>query len=416
MKKIFILSVGFPYGKHEPFLLNELPYHKNAVLVSSFIGSPKAAEYNLPEDLDLEVWHPESMFFSGNKIVMGISAVLCVVSPYFWQELFSKDIEPINIQKIVQLLSCISKAKQIEKYVSKKIKTCSCQGEYVFYAYWMNQLALAAVMLAKKHQGIAVARCHGYDLYKRKENNYYVTFQRYLTTRLEKIFPISEDGKHTLLSLFNRSEAIKNKIVVSRLGTLDYGLSPEPESDSEFTIVSCSNVTGLKRIDMIFDAIESISDFKIRWIHFGTGELFRDLLDRVQLETCGHLLTLAGYVQNNNIMKFYHENSINMFLNVSESEGIPVSIMEALSFGIPCVATDVGGVHEIIEDKKNGFLLKESCGYQDVADRIKYIRSMKRGEYNKLRSSARKSWETLYSAEGNYRCFLNGIGGSSDEH
>ncbi|MFR4320263.1 MAG: glycosyltransferase [Blautia massiliensis (ex Durand et al. 2017)] len=44
-------------------------------------------------------------------------------------------------------------------------------------------------------------------------------------------------------------------------------------------------------------------------------------------------------------------------MNVSSSEGIPVSIMEATSFGIPGIATDAGGTKEIIRDKENGVLL-----------------------------------------------------------
>ncbi|NJK95527.1 MAG: glycosyltransferase [Bacteroidales bacterium] len=40
-----------------------------------------------------------------------------------------------------------------------------------------------------------------------------------------------------------------------------------------------------------------------------------------------------------------------MFLNTSLSEGVPVSVMEALSFGLPVIATDVGGTGELINDE-----------------------------------------------------------------
>ena len=39
---------------------------------------------------------------------------------------------------------------------------------------------------------------------------------------------------------------------------------------------------------------------------------------------------------------------IDLFINTSSSEGVPVSIMEALSVGIPIIATDVGGTKEIV--------------------------------------------------------------------
>ncbi|NCO54621.1 MAG: glycosyltransferase, partial [Bacteroidetes bacterium] len=47
---------------------------------------------------------------------------------------------------------------------------------------------------------------------------------------------------------------------------------------------------------------------------------------------------------------------VDLFINVSESEGIPVSIMEALSAGIPVIATNVGGTNEIVNNDV-GFLI-----------------------------------------------------------
>ena len=44
-------------------------------------------------------------------------------------------------------------------------------------------------------------------------------------------------------------------------------------------------------------------------------------------------------------------NDFDLFVNMSLSEGIPVSIMEAISFGIPIIATNVGGNAEIVNDE-----------------------------------------------------------------
>ena len=48
-----------------------------------------------------------------------------------------------------------------------------------------------------------------------------------------------------------------------------------------------------------------------------------------------------------------------MFINLSSSEGIPVSIMEAQSFGIPVIATNVGGSGEIVVSE-TGVLVDEN--------------------------------------------------------
>ena len=51
---------------------------------------------------------------------------------------------------------------------------------------------------------------------------------------------------------------------------------------------------------------------------------------------------LKGFVDNNELLQIYTDKCFSFFINVSESEGLPVSIMEAASAGIPIVATDVG--------------------------------------------------------------------------
>ena len=96
-----------------------------------------------------------------------------------------------------------------------------------------------------------------------------------------------------------------------------------------------------------------------------------------------------GNVDNAALLEDYITENYYLFVNVSSSEGIPVSIMEASSVGIPCLATDVGGTGEIISDGVNGLLLRADVSDRELADRItwfcgldgeRYLRFRKRGE------------------------------------
>ena len=59
---------------------------------------------------------------------------------------------------------------------------------------------------------------------------------------------------------------------------------------------------------------------------------------------------LKGQVTHENVLKWFEENPADVFVNVSSSEGLPVSIMEAFSYGIPAIATAVGGMPEIVTE------------------------------------------------------------------
>src|SRR5690606_33025349 len=65
-----------------------------------------------------------------------------------------------------------------------------------------------------------------------------------------------------------------------------------------------------------------------------------------------------GQLSSADVREFLARNWVDIFINLSSSEGMPVSMMEAMSFGIPVVATRVGGVPE---------LLGEGCGVMVAA-------------------------------------------------
>lgn len=406
MKRVILLSVGFPFGNHEPFLRGELKYHKQLTLASAFIGDERRVKNNMPDDVNITLWHDPSLFFRGNRTARVLSAAKVIFTPDFWRELHSEDIAPIQPHKILTLLSFISKANEIVSFVSNEIEKSDYKNdELIFYSYWMDHLALAAVKLAEKYNGKAVTRCHGYDVYPRDGG--YVVMQRYLAKKLDRIFPIADDGKKTICSLFQFDNSIVNKTTVFRLGTEDCGLNPQIPSNAAFTIVSCSNVVPLKRVDMIFDAINQIHEFKIRWIHFGDGPCLDRLRDKVSHSGCIHQVELMGRQSNQAVMSFYKKTPIHMLINLSTSEGIPVSMMEALSFGIPCLGTDVGGVHEIIKNDVNGYLIQEDCSVDDVANAIRRVKSLSIEEMQAMRERARIFWKQNYRASKNYTMFAD---------
>ena len=104
--------------------------------------------------------------------------------------------------------------------------------------------------------------------------------------------------------------------------------------------------------------------------HYGDGPQLEEARAACSLLTHS-TAKFAGALPNDALLGEYAAKHFDVFVNVSSSEGLPLSIMEACGFGIPVIATDVGGTHEIVSDGVNGFLLPSDCGPEDVAAAIK---------------------------------------------
>ena len=144
-------------------------------------------------------------------------------------------------------------------------------------------------------------------------------------------------------------------------------------------------------------------------MHFGSGEE-ESKIKKMASETLGENVNAVfeGRVENRKVLEFYRNNAINLFINLSESEGIPVSIMEAMSFGIPCIATNVGGTSEIVVNGINGYLIDDEDD-EYIAGKVDSIATMNAEGYRQLRDAARNTWEQKFNAKKNYRVFIEEI-------
>lgn len=109
---------------------------------------------------------------------------------------------------------------------------------------------------------------------------------------------------------------------------------------------------------------------------------------------------LLGSKSNKEVLKWFSTNPVDIFINLSSSEGIPVSIMEAISFNIPIIATNVGGMAEIINEE-TGILLSQNPSNDEITSAIKLILNKK--------ISPRKYWQKYFMAITNYHQFFKSL-------
>lgn len=272
----------------------------------------------------------------------------------------------------------------------------------IYYTYWFDIWAQVLSICQLRNKNIPVlSRLHGgdYDEAQKKEGFY--PFRYFDMSVWRNLYPVSQFGYNYLKAQF---PYYKGKMAVSRLGVKNYGDNPF-NNGKEFVIVSCSFMIPLKRIHLVAEVLRHLN-LDIKWVHFGSGPLEKDIKNKAEALPANIKHEFKGYVSNSEIISYYASHPVDVFMNVSELEGIPVSIMEAISFGIPVTGCKICGVPEIVNEE-TGFLLDLNFDPAVVATRLRNYLTAPVEERKRLRLSAKEFWRKEFNADKNYNDFIN---------
>lgn len=411
MNNLIVLTEEFPYGTSESFLENEVCYWNrfDRVYLIPCSARNRGGCRQVPDFvqvIDLDCIDKSQLekacgyvkaLFSGRVV-----RELCYLIK---NRKFSKG-------TVKSLLSFYTVAKRTEKEVFHKVCTRLHQEDNtVYYSYWMDFQAYVLCELKGRVKGESkfISRCHGYDVYEERRTGAYIPFRNYVLNGLDHIYCISQNGRRYLCDRYPR---FASKTETAFLGTNDYGIQEYSKTGKALTIVSCAWMSRLKRLDRVVDAL-ALTSIPVKWIHFGEGSLAEEIKEYAAGKLSGKrniCYEFAGSVANRKLMECYRTGCYDLFVSVSETEGIPVSIMEATSFGVPVIATDVGGVGEIVDSGYNGFLLESSERTPMLLKgMLEKIYEMNTAEYLLFRAHARQKWEEQFYGAKNYMDFMNKI-------
>lgn len=278
------------------------------------------------------------------------------------------------------------------------------------YSYWFFVTALVGVKLKEYLSSFCpdvelVARAHRYDVYENANVLGYLPLRRYLLEKYDAVYPCSDSGTKFITEKYPE---YSSKVKTAYLGTFDHGLSKQ--SENGLHIVSCSQVKDVKRVDEIVDIIELFAksgNRNIKWTHIGTGNREAELKKAVKLKLNGVETELLGKLPNTEVCEYYRKNPVDLFISASKSEGLPVSMMEAASFGVPILSTNVGGVSELVCDGFNGWLLDEDAEIGEFVRILDRFYDMEKSEREVYRNNIRQTWEKGFDASRSFRDFLS---------
>jgi len=166
-------------------------------------------------------------------------------------------------------------------------------------------------------------------------------------------------------------QSISNTKVVS----LDNAVFPKDNNDNteEREYITTMGVLSQRKgtYDLIKAAkrLDGVIDSKYKFLIAGDGEInkVKEEISKLGLE---HRIIIPGWISDQNKIDDIYNRSI-LYVLPSYNEGMPMSILEAMSYGLPVISTDVGSIPSVIKEE-NGVIIKPGDS-ENLANSIKEL-------------------------------------------
>lgn len=243
-----------------------------------------------------------------------------------------------------------------------------------------------------------IATQHGLPEFAGKKPPFAVRFKsgvnfHILSRYFTKTVAVSGDVRNFLV---NHCAFHKENVEVIHNGIEIPNAMPPKGGIGLFVIGSSGRLFQVKDYPLMVDIARTIADLDEENIRFelaGEGPERSTLEALIQRYELRNRFVLNGH--QDNMDTFYQ--GLDLYLNTSVHEGIPMTILEALARGLPVIAPAVGGIREIIENGVEGFLINGRHPH-DFAEKCLFLRENKELR-ERMSKSARYKAEQAFSAE-----------------
>lgn len=243
---------------------------------------------------------------------------------------------------------------------------CDKDGSYAYITFHDAHFSSAFLPIKSKHVKRMCTIIHGCPyglLYQKKW--YKRLMHRFFAWRLKKSSLECVAVSREDVNLFQPV----TKIPLDRFHVIYNGTSTHKQqslvTDNKFVVGFIGFLEERKDPRLAIESVKIANKFngKISLLIAGFG----DLVEYVRNEATKHpgIVEYIGSI-NDPIKNFYPK--IDLLLLTSKLEGLPMTILEAFSLGIPVVSTSAGGIKEIVLNGVNGYMVTSEK--EDISDRI----------------------------------------------
>ncbi|MFI5114921.1 MAG: glycosyltransferase family 4 protein [Terriglobales bacterium] len=393
MTTIAYIANEFP-SSLEPYVIDEITELRRCETQVICCSGKRVS----PNDLSMEerAFWKETRFFqplSDDELVRAVRRLASdrrhlwqLLRPLLWER------GPSPTRRLRTLGHTVMGAALAEQLAPLKVE--HIHAHHGYFASWM---ALAAARLL----GIGFSfTLHGSDLLQRAD---------LLSAKLracEFCVTVSDFNRQYILR--NYPSTPSEKIFVQRLG-VDRVLSwPTPASEAEtdhrrFCLLSVGRLHRVKDYRFLIQACAALRDQGLDFLCWIVGEgPERPALER-QIMAAGlqGRVYLIGHVPRTDLPGYYRY--ADLVVMTSQSEGIPVVLMEAMAHEKLVLAPAITGIPELVEHQRTGFLYQPGS-LPDFVSAVSWIRGHK-GSLAGIQRAAAASIAASYNRQRNLRAF-----------
>jgi len=404
---LFSNSYPYDYATEQTFLKGEVEILRKQF--ERVILVPRIAKGNLlpiPEGVEVDTSFASSFTF-GKRLA---ESALAVFTKDFYLDVKRRLPSSLKPSYLRRLFSFVAGANLTRKWLQNWLRDNRISAsEVICNTFWFDELTMGLSLVKETQPSLRViSRVHGYDLYEELYGDWPCRLRA--IELIDHLFADSDIGENYLREKYPQ---FKEKYEAALLGVKDPGGLAKPSEDGVLRLVSCSNLHPVKRIDLLFDSVVTAANNqptqRIEWTHFGGAEeIMEQYSQRVANEFPANAkASFPGYKSQRELIQTYLSNPVDIFLNVSSTEGTSVAMMEAISCGIPVIATAVGGNVEVVREK-NGFLLGENPTPDEIADALLQVCD-DRELWLEKRKGSREVWQERYNETTNFEAFAQAL-------
>ncbi len=276
----------------------------------------------------------------------------------------------------------------------------------IICSHWIVPSGVIGAIINKFYKKRHILVIHSAGVHLLKKLPFGKLIAEFITNNCNTIIAVSNYIKNSLIDILppHKKEIARRNIQVLPMGiNMNYyrnreSLLFEKRSDTKYIILYIGRLVEIKGVEYLIKAMDGIKNTVL--IIAGDGilkERLKNIASTLNTET-----RFLGQVSEPQKKELLHRATClvvpSITLNSSRTESMPVTIMEALSSGLPIIATCVGGIREIVINGVNGILVpeKDSNALRNAIEKIIFCKEIKTTlQKNALESSINYDWKNI---------------------